>query len=198
MLRLEPQVSCFHEVDHYLAEEVAAGKLRPASASCRVHTSPIGLIPKQHQPGRFRLIVDLSAPEGFSINDGIDPNLCSLSYATVDQAAAIARQHGRGALMSKLDLKSAYRMIPVHSEDQPLLGIEWQGVVYCDQALPFGLRSAPKLFTAVADGLAWALACRGAGQFLHYLDDFFFCGAPATSACLDALNMAVPLSSVST
>lgn len=38
---LRSVLSCFHEVDRYLAEEVAAGKLRPASASCRVHTSPI-------------------------------------------------------------------------------------------------------------------------------------------------------------
>ena len=72
-------------------------------------------------------------------------------------------------------------MVPVHADDQPLLGMEWSGVKYIDQALPFGLRSAPKIFPAVADGLAWALACEGVQDSLHYLDDFFFCGSLVSS-----------------
>ena len=44
------------------------------TAISRVHTRPIGLIPKPHCPGKFHLIVDLSAPKGFSVNDGIDFN----------------------------------------------------------------------------------------------------------------------------
>ena len=65
--------------------------------------------------------------------------------------------------MAKLDLKSAYRMVPVHPEDSPLLGIQWKGETYSDQALPFGLRSAPIIFSAVADGLAWTLFHGGTG-----------------------------------
>lgn len=82
-------------------------------------------------------------------------------------------------------------MVPVHPQDQQLLGIKWQGGVFCDRALPFGLRSAPLLFTAVADGLAWALSCHGVRNFLHYLDDFFFCGPPASQECERALEVAV-------
>ena len=51
--------------------------------------------------------------------------------------------------MSKLDIKLAYRLVPVHPQDRYLLGV---GAYYVDAALPFGLRSAPKIFTAVADG----------------------------------------------
>ena len=54
----------------------------------------------------------------------------------------------------KLDLKDAYRMVPVHPDDQHLLGISWRDGIYVDRALPFGLRSAPKLFSTVADALA--------------------------------------------
>ena len=32
-------------------------------------------------------ILDLSHPAKASVNDGIDPELCSLSYVSVDQAA---------------------------------------------------------------------------------------------------------------
>ena len=49
--------------------------------------------------------------------------------------------------MAKVDIKNAYRLLPVHPEDRLLLGMEWQGQVYVDTALPFGLRSAPKIFT---------------------------------------------------
>lgn len=182
-------------IDQYISEEIAAGKLRQITSPAEitaVHTSSIGIIPKPHQPGKFRLIVDLSSPQGHSVNDGIHPGLCSLQYASVDQAAAMVNQLGKGAFMAKLDLKSAYRMVPVHPHDQPLLGIEWQGSVYCDLALPFGLRSAPKIFTAVADALAWAMICQGIGNVLHYLDDFFFCAATA-SAVAEALGIALPL-----
>ena len=47
-------------------------------------------------------------------------------------------------------------------------------MTYIDRALPFSLRSAPKLFSAVADGLAWALQCEGIINCVHYLDFFFW------------------------
>lgn len=119
------------------------------------------------------MIVDLSSPAGHSVNDGIRPELCEVSYASVDQAITLVNNFERGALMAKLDLKSAYRMVPVHPNDQPWLGIRWKGATYMDKALPFGLCSAPKLFTAIADGLAWAMYY-GVSILIHYLDDFSF------------------------
>ena len=52
-------------------------------------------------------------------------------------------------------------------------------------ALPFGLRSAPKVFNALADGLAWELSGRGI-KVLHYLDDFLLVGKP--EECDQALS----------
>ena len=68
---------------HVLRRECVAGRVvGPLNASCfpQVHTSRFGVIPKSNQPGRWRLILDLSAPDGFSANDGVDPELCSLLY----------------------------------------------------------------------------------------------------------------------
>ncbi len=65
-----------------------------------------------------------------------------------------------------------YRIVPVHPADYTLLGITWQGQLYLDRALPFGLRSAPKRFNAVAYLTAWVLHCRGIQHQTHYLDDF--------------------------
>ena len=42
--------------------------------------------------------------------------------------------------MAKVDIESAYRLIPVHPHDRPLQAVLWQGQIYIDPMLPFGLR----------------------------------------------------------
>ena len=74
--------------------------------------------------------------------------------------------------MVKADLKEAYRMLPIHPQDQLLFGVLWKNSVYIDKVLPFGLRSAPKIFSAVADAVQWIFLSRGISSSLHYLDDF--------------------------
>jgi len=90
----------------------------------------------------------------------------------VDHLASLVTSVGRGALLVKADIKEAYRIIPVHPHDQHLLGIRWNDSYYIDRMLPFGLRSAPKIFSAVADGLQWIMVQKGITHLLHYLDDF--------------------------
>ena len=91
-------------------------------------------------------------------------------------------------LLAKLDLHNAYRMVPVHPDDHGLLGVCWGEEVFIDTALPFGLRSAPKIFSAMSDALAWILQARGVTHQLHYLDDFLLLGPPGTSTCARALQ----------
>lgn len=172
--------------------EIAAGRLLgpvPPELITSVHLSPMGLIPKPHQANKFRLIVDLSSPRGKSVNDGISSDHCSLQYASIDNAVTIIQTLGRGTMQVKIDLKDAYRLIPVHPDDYHLLGIGWDGYTYVDRALPFGLRSAPKIFSAVADFIAWVLHSQGIVHQLHYLDDFLFLGAPDTAEAARALEL---------
>lgn len=164
------------------------GPLPPHLANL-TQTSPIGLIPKPHQPGKWRLIVDLSFPNGSSVNDAIPVDLCHLHYASVQDAASLIRQLGVGTLLAKLDVQQAYRIVPVHPDDHHLLGMCWEGQVYIDTALPFGLRSAPKIFSALADALAWILHDKGVHHQLHYLDDFLLLGAPQSPMCKRALDL---------
>eukprot|EP00731_Ephydatia_muelleri_P036129 Em0203g4a len=60
-----------------------------------------GVIPKGHNEGKWRLITDLSYPTGHSVNDGINPALCSLRYTTVEIVASEAAALGPGALIAK-------------------------------------------------------------------------------------------------
>ena len=82
-----------------------------------------------------------------------------------------------------------YTPTPVHPADRPLLGIRWEGACYIDGALPFGLRSAPKLFTALADALQWVLIARGVDTIDHYLDDFITMGPAGSDQCRRNLDL---------
>lgn len=182
-------------VRDYLAKECALGRVLgpfdPASLP-QVHVSRFGVIPKGTS-GQWRLILDLSSPEGHSVNDGIDSDICSLSYVTVDDAAKAILQMGSGGLLTKVDIKSAYRIVPVHPEDRSLLGMRWDGALYVDAALPFGLRSAPKVFTALADALEWRLRYEGVETIFHYLDDFLIVSPPGSELGVVNLHKLVTL-----
>jgi hypothetical protein len=86
------------------------------------------------------LILDLSHPAD-QVNDGVDRELSSLSYATVDEVTDHAT--GSGHIIAKCDIRQAYRNVSVHPEDRHLLGMQFEGKTYVDTALLFGLRSAP-------------------------------------------------------
>ena len=54
--------------------------------------------------------MDLSYPNGKSVNSAIDPQLCSLSYVRVDDVVEQILRMGPGTELAKLDIKSAYRI----------------------------------------------------------------------------------------
>ena len=93
-----------------------------------------------------------------SINDAIDSALCSLKYITVDQVAQQAVRLGKGSLLAKIDIKAAYRLVPVSPYQHHYLGMSWKNQICVDSMLPFGLRSAPKIFNAIADALEWCIS----------------------------------------
>ena len=185
-VRQHPQL-----VEAHIKAESATGRLLgplPPHLSGLVQASPIGLIPKPHQLGKWKLIVDLSSPTGSSVNDAIAPDRCHMRYSSVWVAAQIIQQLGVSTQLAELDLHNAYRMVPVHPDDHCLLGVRWGNEVFVNTALPFGLRSAPKIFSAMSDALAWILQARGVTHQLHYLDDFLLLGPPGTSTCAQALQ----------
>ena len=116
-------------ISEYLAREVSLNrmiKLPRGVYPQDVHISPLGAIPKKNKPGKWRLIVDLSSPTDHSINDGISLQLSSLSYASIDHLSSIILHEHQGCFLVKADIKEAYRMLPIHPENQPLLGVCWK------------------------------------------------------------------------
>ena len=76
-------------VDQYLATEIqehrVAGPFHSGTMPA-AHISRFRVIPKVHQPTEWHLIVELSHPQGKTINDGIPKELCSKTYITIDDA----------------------------------------------------------------------------------------------------------------
>ena len=173
-------------VQTYLTEEMALGRVAgpfPKSVVPQAHVSRFGVIPKNHQPNKWRLIVDLSHPIEGSVNVGIPKTLCSLKYITVDSAIEHIKQIGQGTLLAKVDIKSAFRLLPVHPADRHLLAMRWDQHIFIDTCLPFGLRSAPKLFN-----VSWILEQQQVTPVLHYLDDFLMMGPLQSPTCSNHLS----------
>ena len=136
--------------------------------------SPLGAVPKKD--GTQRIILDLSAPSGFSVNDGIPD--CSVHYTSFDEAVELIKLMGKGCFLAKVDIRHAFRLCPVHPDDWHLLGFQWRGRLYHDVCLPFGLRSSPLIFNCFADALLWILSNKfGVVGACHYLDDFLLSGS---------------------
>ena len=124
-------------------------------------------------------------PHGFSVNDSIDPDQFSLQYIKFDDVVAMVAKLGRGALMAKIDVQSAYRNVAVLPSQRYLLG-----KFYVDLVLPFGLRSAPFIFNSIADLVEWILHNNYMiRDLLHYLDDYITTDPPCRPDC--ARNLVV-------
>ena len=96
-------------------------------------------------------------------------------------------------MLAKIDIEHAYQNISIHLSDRRLLGMEWNGALYVDTVLPFGLRSTSKIFSAVADALERITLQEGVSILLHYLDDFLTMGRELLLECWNNLEKLVQL-----
>jgi len=134
--------------------------------------SPIGIVPKK-SPGDYRLIHHLSYPIGSSINDFIDPKICSVKYTEFDEAVFMIQDLGKNCWLFKMDIKSAFRLLPIHPCDFELLGFSFNEKYYFDKCAAFGCSISPKLFETFSTFLEHVIKARLPNKMLlHYLDDF--------------------------
>ena len=91
-------------------------------------------------------------------------------------------------MLAKLDIKSAYRIVLVHPEDRPLPAMRWRNRIFIDKTLPFGLRSAPIIFSTVVDAIQWIVRQKGVTLISHYLDDFTILGKAGTTECAASMS----------
>ena len=177
-------------VDQYIAKELQKDRISGPYNSLpfeTFHISPVGVVPKK-QPGDFRVIHHLSYPEGSSINDGIDPEFSVVHYPSIETALKLIKEAGQGAAMAKSDIKSAFRIIPIHPQHHHLFCFEWNGHFFFDKCLQMGCSVSCQLFEQFSTALQWvAQHKQGIAAMTHMLDDFFFVNK-SVSACKEDLN----------
>ena len=122
----------------------------------------------------MRLIMDLSQPHGTSINDDISKDDFSFDYSKFDDATDLLMEAGPGSLLCKLDIKHAYRNLPVKPSQWHHLCYQWEGKYYVDLVLPFGLRSSGAIFNQFASLVRWIIIHHyEISAIINYSDDFF-------------------------
>ena len=184
-------------VDAKLNKECEAGRLAGPFHKLPFYlfrVSPLSVVPKK-TPGEFRLIHHLSYPRGSSVNDGISPEHCSVSYATISDAIQHIKATGPGCFLAKTDIKNAFRIIPIRSQDHGLLVIRWKGLYYYDRCMPMGCSSSCRTFETLSSALEWIAQKKlKIDHIIHLLDDFLII-TPSQTLCHGQLQLFLDLCS---
>ena len=127
-----------------------------------------------------------------SINDGIASENTHVQYARVSDAIKLIKRAGPGCYLAKTDIKSVFRIIPIHPNDYPLLGMQWRGQYYYNHCMPMRCSSCCKTFEIFSTAIEWIPRHRLEVDDFHILDDFFFVAA-SYSQCQSNLNRFISL-----
>ena len=99
---LQPSV-----IDDYLRNELDMGRIAGPFRTPplpNLHVSRFGVIPKKHQPGKWRLILDLSSPRELVLMMASQKKI-SVQYMKIDAIINGIMTRGRGTLMAKFDVR---------------------------------------------------------------------------------------------
>ncbi len=187
-----------HElVSEKIKKEVSLGRIAgPFSTKPPgLIVSPLASVPKDNGSS-IRLIHDLSYPKNHSVNSHIPKELCTVEYETLDDCLFIISTLGEGCLMSKSDIKNAYRIFECSRQDYRLLGFTWLNMYYFDRCLPMGCAISCAQFEEFSKLIHWVLTEKFGIQFMsHIIDDFMFFGPKNSTLCQQFLDIFISVSS---
>ncbi len=160
-----------HSVEDQIQQEIQEGNYVITKEKPTV-VSALGAIPKADSTD-IRLIHDCSRPQGIAVND-----YASIDKQTFQSVHEATRLIHPGYYMAKVDLKSAYRSVPIHPDCYAATGLKWKfsgnkSVTYLyDTRLPFGSRAAPGIFHRITQAVRRMMSRKGISGLVVYLDDF--------------------------
>jgi hypothetical protein len=109
-----------------------------------------GIMCRQKPNGSARIILNLSAPEGNSVNEGIVAEDFPAKMSSTGKWLEVLEKAGQGGLMLKVDWSDAYKHIAVRREDIKLQWFSWLGKYFAELCLVFGTASSVGIFDRVA------------------------------------------------
>ncbi|XP_070571308.1 uncharacterized protein [Ptychodera flava] len=98
-----------------------------------------------------------------------------------------------GSYLAKVDLKSAYRSVPISIDSQRAMGLRYKLMQHktwtymVDTRLPFGAAKSPEIFTRITQSITRMMRRKGYDVVIVYLDDFLII-ADSKLACEQAFN----------
>ena len=170
------------KVEATLREELAEGNyvLSPSKPTI---VSALGTVPKPNSD-ELRLIHDCSMPKGAGVNSYV-PTIDKLHFQTIDDAIKLVDQ---GYFLAKIDLRHAYRSVPIHPSNYDAMGIKWtfsgdaHPTYLVDTRLCFGGRRSPGIFHCLTQSVRRMMLRKGFPGVVVYLDDFLVV-APTKAEC---------------
>ena len=190
-IQVGPNLQSAHEhpdaIDKNIATELENGRRKGPFTEVpfnnEFYSNPLGVVFKKGK-SKPRVIHHLSWPRS-AANTSVNASILAFESKldAFDKALVAIRQLGANCLMSKIDIESAYRCIPVRPEDWPLLGFKWNEQYYFDIVMQFGITSATAIFEWYSSAAQYiAERTCAIKHMVHYVDDFMLLNSGPTSA----------------
>ena len=113
-------------------------------------------------------------------------NYVEYCHFKMEDLKAVADLLKPGDFMCKLNLKDAYFSVPLHRRSQKFIRFKLQGRTYQFTCLPFGLKSAPHIFTKILKPVTGILRKMGI-RIKVYLDDMLIMNSTLEGARKDII-----------
>ena len=89
----------------------------------------------------------------------------------------------------KCDVKSAFRLLPIHQQDFESVGFTFEGQYYLDKAMPMGCIVSCSTCVQFSTFLEWMVKKEAnCGASMHYLGEFLFVGKQGGQECSKLLK----------
>lgn len=143
--------------------------------------SKIFTVPKPN--GGTRFILNLKELNKFIITE----------HFKLEDYRTVTKLLTRNCYMSTIDLKDAYFLVPIHNSDKKYLRFVWKQELYEFQVLPFGLNTAPYVFTKILKPVVQHLRSMGFISVI-YLDDIWCSGSTYADCSINVQKTITTLS----
>ena len=129
-----------------------------------------------------RVIVDLSWPQGKSVNDVVNQDTYlgtpfKLKFPSIDDITDRILQLEGNCLLYKIDLQRAFRHMKIDPTDIDKTGLHFEGKYYVDTSIPFGYRHGSVCMQRITDSIRAIMHSKGY-FIINYIDDLIGCDPP--------------------
>ncbi len=145
-------------ISNEITELLHKGAIVPSTCEINQFLSNIFIVPKPN--GKFRPVINLKQLNNFVHYEHFKQETFLIVLDLIQ----------KNDFFTSIDLKDAYFSIPIHTDYQKFLKFIWNGQLFQFVCLPFGLSSAPRVFTKILKPIyAWfrqqCIRCT------YYIDD---------------------------